>query len=855
MNPVNLRITQLQPGSNFFRLGLPLPKGAVAQCDKLAVFDHADEVVDSYISPTAHWSDGSVKWCLVKVSLTNQNSTTTKLTLRPADHPRVTSLVTIDESESAIVIRSGPAVFSFNKDGKNVFPSAMVSDQKIWHAEDNYPALLTTDDSQSQFTIEQVKIDSQDALTATCVVSGSYQISDNKKLQAKFTFEFLPDSQVNLVCELHNPQRAVHPGGIWDLGDEGSVTFKDHSLVLSKEGQSKTRLKIEPESNWLSDSEPLSLFQASSGGDNWDSPVHINANGEVCNQFRGYKLSKSNQTVAEGNRAQPTFAIEKDNQSYTVNLKNFWQNFPKSIDIEESAVSLRLFPHHHGDSHELQGGERKTHEILFNFNPADVDNIQPGRPIAKLESDVYKDTGIFRYFDHELKHEAYDKLIDISLDPSKGFLAKRELQDEFGWRNFGEIYADHETAYHDSDEIFVSHYNNQYDSIASFAKQYALTGNPEWYQLMSELAEHVMDIDIYHTDLDRAEYNKGLFWHTDHYTEAKTSTHRTFSSLQLDENGNLPRGGGPGPQHCYSTGLMYYHYMTGSEEAKNTVLGLGEWMHFYYEGTGTLIETARKTLQEDSKVFINTCKGAKIFKYNYGLDRGTGNYIRTLLDCYELTTEPHYLAQAEHIIRSTAGPSDEIDLRELDNVEVNWYYVIFLQELIRYLDFKRDLDQFDNNFYYTRSTLLHYARWMVENEQPYLNSADKLEHANATWIAQETRKVDVLYAAYRYALKNRSPLLDKARFFRDYLISELTNADTLHYARIQALLLQNHGPSAFLDVASLPYPGFRDISIPDEKGCFHTPGSHLKHMAGSWVTSLCKFRIGKEIRWIKTRAS
>ena len=845
----------MHPGSNYFCIGLPLPMGVVTQCNRLAVYDHADEIVHSVVTPRALWPDSSIKWCLVKVALKNQSSASTKLTIRLSDNPPISALVTAEENENNIVIHSGPAIFSFNKDDKSAFPAITVSDREIWNTGNSYPTLLAADGSQRKFTIDQMNIEAQDALTATCVISGSYQIDGSKNLRAKFTFEFLPDSQLNVVCELHNPQRAVHPGGIWDLGDDGSVFFKDYSLAVSTEDHSQAKLKIESESDWLTDSAPLCLFQASSGGDNWDSPVHVNADNEVCNQFCGYRLSKNNKTIAEGNRTQPKLAFEKEQQRYTVNLKNFWQNFPKSIDIEPSTVSIRLFPHHHGDNHELQGGERKTHEIFFDFNPLDLETIRSGRPLARLDTATYENTRVFRYFSHAQKDKAYENLINTSLDKSKGFLAKREILDEFGWRNFGEIYADHETYYHNGDNLFVSHYNNQYDPIESFAKQYALTGDTEWYQLMSELADHVMDIDIYHTDNDRAEYNKGLFWHTDHYTEAQTATHRTFSSLQIDEHGDLARGGGPGPEHCYTSGLVYYHYMTGSEEAKKTVLGLGEWIYNYHEGTGTLIETARKTLQEDSKVFINTCKGAKIFKYAYPLDRGTGNYIRTMLDCYELTDEPHYLAHAEHIIKSTAGPSDEIDLRDLDKTEANWFYVVFLQELIRYLDLKRDLDQFDNNFYYTRSTLLHYAHWMVENEEPYLNSADELEHPNATCIAQETRKVNVLYAAYRYALKNRSPLLEKARFFRDYLVGELTNNDTLHYARIQVLLLQNHGPSAFLDVASLPYPGFRDITIPDEKGCFHTPASQLKHMAGSWVTSLCKFRIGKEIRWIKTRAS
>ena len=74
-------------------------------------------------------------------------------------------------------------------------------------------------------------------------------------------------------------------------------------------------------------------------------------------------------------------------------------------------------------------------------------------------------------------------------------LQKRERADEFGWRHFGDIYADHENAYSGLDTPVVSHYNNQYDAIAGFAMQFMRSGDPRWHAMMNELAWHVVDID------------------------------------------------------------------------------------------------------------------------------------------------------------------------------------------------------------------------------------------------------------------------------------------------------------------------------------------------------------------------
>ena len=55
---------------------------------------------------------------------------------------------------------------------------------------------------------------------------------------------------------------------------------------------------------------------------------------------------------------------------------------------------------------------------------------------------------------------------------------------------------------------------------------------------MNELANHVVDIDIYHTTRDKAAYCGGLFWFTDHYLDAATSTHRTYSHENAPDDGS-----------------------------------------------------------------------------------------------------------------------------------------------------------------------------------------------------------------------------------------------------------------------------------------------------------------------------
>ena len=85
-------------------------------------------------------------------------------------------------------------------------------------------------------------------------------------------------------------------------------------------------------------------------------------------------------------------------------------------------------------------------------------------------------------------------------------LNRREPSDEYGWRNFGEIHADHEEKHYPGATPLVSHYNNQYDPVMGTLLHYLRTGDEDWLRLCADPlpARHVIDIDIYHTQKDKA---------------------------------------------------------------------------------------------------------------------------------------------------------------------------------------------------------------------------------------------------------------------------------------------------------------------------------------------------------------
>ena len=242
---------------------------------------------------------------------------------------------------------------------------------------------------------------------------------------------------------------------------------------------------------------------------------------------------------------------------------------------------------------------------------------------------------------------------------------KREVIDEYGWRHFGEIYADHEAVFHKGSNPLVSHYNNQYDPIAGCALQFLRSGDWRWWLLMHELAVHVRDIDVYHTDQDRALYSHGLFWHTCHYVDAGTSTHRSYPPRTQ----NVP-GGGPSGGQNYATGLMLHYFLTGDPMSRETVIELAHWTIDMDDGR----KTALRWLAGGDTGYA-TSSGTFFY---HGPGRASANCLNTLLDGHRLTGDPAFLDKAEQIIRRCIHPRDDIEAHNLLDAKNKWFYTMFI---------------------------------------------------------------------------------------------------------------------------------------------------------------------------------
>jgi hypothetical protein len=558
------------------------------------------------------------------------------------------------------------------------------------------------------------------------------------------------------------------------------VYFRDFSLTVRVDPAfDEAWVQVEPDSSAHACDGPCEIVQASSGGPNWQSLNHVDRFGRVSLLYRGYR-GRVGTTLLEGWRAKPAIALRSQALKLVVSAPYFWEEFPKAVEVDRQTLVWRFFPQQAASEFELQGGEQKTHRLGFLFSPRDLraglgavrqglrDRNHPSVHEACLPGLPAVHGG-----DREIL-QRIDRLLAQFVHGERGLLARREEVDDYGWRHFGDLHADHEELHYDGPRPLISHYNNQFDPLLGFLLQWLRTKDDQWMELAAPLAQHVIDIDIYHTERDRPAYNGGLFWFTDHYLHAHTSTHRTFS--RHNRRGQRGYGGGPGAEHNFTTGLLLYHRLTQDDQAAEAVLGLARWVLAMDDGRQTCWSAL-----EDGPTGLATLGG---------IGRGAGNSINALVDAWLLTGDGAWLEAAEHLVRRCIHPQTDWDSLGLLDAERKWSYTIFGMSLVKFLEARQAAGLFDAAYAYAYESLRSLGAWMAVHERPYFAQREALEFPTETWPAQDLRKANLLRLAAACAEEpERSRMLARGDALADSAWSDLLACPKPTTTRAMAIVM------------------------------------------------------------------
>lgn len=726
--------------------GICLPKGQLFETGEWIVdgFGGAQAMVQSEV--LNRWSDGSARWLLTQfvaprvlpgrtTCVLHRSGQTARIQLPPVS-------LQCDENQLQL---------SLPKVGRTAASSVVL-----------VPELYDGDGKLLPLHVEGIANVQNGAVVCTADVTVS--VGGQQHPEILIRLEIWPAAGlVKVATRIRNAQRARHSGGLWDLGDPGSFHFRALNLKLeSCAGCDEATWRWKEERCGLvqssNASDPVRIRQYGSGGPAWSNGNHRDRHGHSTVRERGYQVQSASGT-RRGYRSEPVVAMVCGHQQLTAAVPEFWQQFPSGIVLGDSRILVEHFPVT-GGPYELQGGEQKTSTVWVSTRADDdlrqLDWVsQPPRLIQPAT--WIKEAGVFNWLPecqqqgshaddeesaahsrcHAQKLARIQQYLCEATTGTQSMASRRDRADEYGWRHFGDVHADHEQPHYDGFHTLASHYNNQFDMIFGGILNLAVSGDAKWFDLFDPLARHVIDIDIYHTDKDRSCFNGGLFWHTDHFVDAHTSTHRTYSRHNSTDRKNY--GGGPSNEHNYTTGLLYYHFLTGSQDAREAVLSLADWVIAMDDGSKTIwgaFDSGPTGLASQT-----------VYEHFHGPGRGAGNSINALLDAWILTRREDYLSAAEGLIRRVVHPQQNCTELHLSDAEGHWSYTVCLVAIGRYLDVKLEAAQLDEHYAYARDVMQNFGRWMLHHEKPALLEPEKLTLPTVAWAAQEFRKANALRIA------------------------------------------------------------------------------------------------------------
>lgn len=718
------------------KTGIPFPQGVLF--DPTMRCDWEEKPLPAQTDILGRWPDGSIKWLLLE-------------TILPigCDDVRVTSVPYPSDAESP-----SPPDPIWRESGVQWTDSQ--GNEHFWSVD-----LESRLPGRSDVSVTNV-VGSAGRLCHTFSACGEFNNADGIAWQVELE-QWHSLDLVRVSLSIHNSRRAIHKGGLWDLGDPNSFFFDGLRFSTNFDASRTTEFRETPSSG-VEKANVIHISQGSSGGENRENAIHVDRHGRNTIHFAGYRIrSDETESIIPGGRALPTLRCASQHTNVEVSVPEFWQQFPSALGYD-GKISIDFFPPASGEF-ELQPGEKKCQSAWIATGdrlPAWSTATAHAPPMIRPAADWVDSANVVPLFVPSSKlHPQLATWIDQSSVATNRFVTKRERADVYGWRNYGEVYADHENLNFKGTGDVVSHYNNQYDLVQGFLLSWLTDGEAHAWELCDALARHVVDIDIYDTVHDRTVYNGGMFWHTDHYFTAHTATHRSYSKHNAQSG---PYGGGPGCEHNYTTGLLHYYYLTGNQRVRDTVIQLADWVIAMDNGEANIL-----SVLDTGPTGVASCSYSADY---HGPSRGTGNSINALLDGWLLTEDDRYLEYAEALIQRAVHPDDDPLSVDLLNIEARWSYTVFFVVLGRYIDIKKTHDQENQMVEFAQECLRVYGQWMLDHERPYFEREEQLEFPTETWCAQDLRKANVMRLAAIYSPESRDELLKAGRRITEAAISK-----------------------------------------------------------------------------------
>ncbi|MBM4025816.1 MAG: hypothetical protein FJ280_10485, partial [Planctomycetes bacterium] len=540
--------------------GIPIPEGEAPDGTRFALLNSAGAAVPCQTKVLARWKDGTVRWVLLdfQADPPAHGASPFKLRwgreVRPA-RPQVP--VEVRDGVRASLV-SGPVSV------------ALVQDGLVRIGERLDLRLTMTDKDNRRFAgvVEHVEIETEGDVRSTLLATGALRTPEGRRA---FGFSLR-------VCVYAGLSRIrLEPQLLLDADTGLFQEIRELNLEVRPAGSDWTAALGGLSGSSLNPSSGVRLFQVD------DQAFRVEG------------------TTQRGAKAPGWAEIVEDRGKVALAVKDFWQQWPKSLEIGPEALKIGLLPRFEADAYahmkpwykyqywfgegyyRLRTGQAPRWVIWVDLsgdgpalarsaNAPLVPSPDPRQAIAGAVWGEVAPAG-------SPGMAEYDRWAENLFD--NAYCHSLEVQRDYGQMNWGDWFGERKCNWG----------NHEYDTPKHILLQFARTGDPKYFQIGNVAARHTAEIDVVHFlnedlrhHLEKEVGDSGAYptrpglvhqhcvGHVsgfypvptirDLYAELGNGTYLCLSPYNLG--------------HIWTYGMVYDYFLTGDPWMKDTVAKIGE---------------------------------------------------------------------------------------------------------------------------------------------------------------------------------------------------------------------------------------------------------------------------------------
>lgn len=527
--------------------GVPIAEGAAPDGSEFFLRDKQGKIIPSRASVLAKWKDGSARWVLLDFQSDP-----------PANRKLKYVLSWANETGTKEIYQKDDDIELFAAD------EALVNISRRFDVRFS----LTDENGQVWNSIEESReLENSDALRSTLSLTGSFRNSEGERL---FQFRLRISTYAGLSMMRLEPLILIDSA-------EG-VVQKIRELKLSIMPIDRIKsAKLGGEPGWEGVAQSkVRLFQ-------YDD--------------MNYRLEGAE---GSGQRALGWAEINDGKGDIAIAMRDFWQQWPKSLEISPEGFSIGLFPEFkendyahvepwykyqylfEGNCYKLRTGQARRWDIWLDMNGdgeslakmANAPLIPVADPAQAIATGVWDDiapAGIPEMAD-------YDPWAENLFD---NYCESIEFQRDYGAMNWGDWFGERQ----------VNWGNHEYDTTNQILIQFARTGDPKYFYMADAAARHSSEVDTIHfVNDDLAKHfgssrdypprpgmvHQHTVGHVSGFYDVET-IRKLFMENKVGDGENPylcldPYNLG----HIWTQGLVRHYFLTGDPFIKETVEKIGD---------------------------------------------------------------------------------------------------------------------------------------------------------------------------------------------------------------------------------------------------------------------------------------